>query len=148
MVLIILKIILALCFICMLVNIIALIIKYKQTKKLYNRVKNKDYQDKVWSWFIEDANKFIYNGWCEFMDGKLAHKWSYGNYKIIVWLSKDGEGVATSSVHTNEYVFNGDTISYSNTCVLCSFNEYRSKQLASILLHNLWKNKLYVYGNE
>ena len=63
MVLIILKIILALCFICMLVNIIALIIKYKQTKKLYNRVKNKDYQDKVWSWFIEDANKFIYNGW-------------------------------------------------------------------------------------
>lgn len=148
MVLIILKIILALCFIYMLVSIIALIINDKKIKNLYNRVKNKDYQDKVWSWFIEDANKFIYKGWSEFMDGKLAHKWSYGHYKIIVWLSKDGKDVATSSVHTDGYDFNGDTISYSGACVLCSFNEYRSKQLASILLHNLWKNKLYVYGNK
>lgn len=148
MVLIILKIILALCFIYMLVSIIALIINDKKIKNLYNRVKNKDYQDKVWSWFIEDANKFIYKGWSEFMDGKLAHKWSYGHYKIIVWLSKDGKDVATSSVHTDGYDFNRDTITHSGVCVLCSFNEYRSKQLASILLHNLWKNKLYVYGNK
>ncbi len=146
--LIILKIILALCFICMLVSIITLIIKDKQIKNLCNRIENENYQDKVWSWFIEDANKFIYKGWYEYMDGKLAHEWSYGHYKIIVWLSKDGKGVATSSVHTNGYDFNGDTISYSGACVLCSFNEYRSKQLASILLHNLWKNKLYVYGNK
>ena len=148
MVLIILKIILALSFICMLISIIVLIINNKKIKNLYNRAKNKDYQDKVWSWFIEDASKFIYKGWSEFMDGKLAHKWSYGHYQIIVWLSKDGKGVATSSIHTNGYDFNGDTISHSGTCVLCSFNEYRSKQLASILLHNLWKNKLYVYGNK
>ena len=148
MVLIILKIILALSFICMLISIIVLIINNKKIKNLYNRAKNKDYQDKVWSWFIEDASKFIYKGWSEFMDGKLAHKWSYGHYQIIVWLSKDGKGVATSSIHTNGYDFNGDTISHSGACVLCSFNEYRSKQLASILLHNLWKNKLYVYGNK
>ena len=148
MVLIILKIILALSFICMLISIIVLIINNKKMKNLYNRAKNKDYQDKVWSWFIEDASKFIYKGWSEFMDGKLAHKWSYGHYQIIVWLSKDGKGVATSSIHTNGYDFNGDTISHSGACVLCSFNEYRSKQLASILLHNLWKNKLYVYGNK
>lgn len=146
--LIILKIILALCFICMLVSIIALIINDKQIKILCNRIKNENYQDKVWSWFIEDTDKFIYKGWCEFMDGKLAHKWSYGHYKIIVWLSKDGKGIATSSVHTDGYDFNGDTITYSGVCVLCGFNEYRSKQLASILLHNLWKNKLYVYGNK
>ena len=148
MVLIILKIILILSFIWMLISIIVLIINNKKIKNLYNRTKNKDYQDKVWSWFIEDASKFIYKGWGEFMDGKLAHKWSYGHYQIIVWLSKDGKGVATSSIHTNGYDFNGDTISYSGKCVLCGFNEYRSKQLASILLHNLWKNKLYVYGNK
>ena len=148
MVLIIIKIILALSFICMLISIIVLIINNKKIKNLYNRAKNKDYQDKVWSWFIEDTSKFIYKGWSEFMDGKLAHKWSYGHYQIIVWLSKDGKGVATSSIHTNGYDFNGDTILHSGACVLCSFNEYRSKQLASILLHNLWQNKSYVYGNE
>ena len=137
-----------LCIVGIVGCIIALIINDKQMKNLFNRGKNKSYEDKVWSWFIEDASKFIYKGWSEFMDGKLAHKWSYGHYQIIVWLSKDGKGVATSSIHTNGYDFNGDTISHSGACVLCSFNEYRSKQLASILLHNLWKNKLYIYGNE
>ena len=147
MVLIILKIILALSFICMLISIIVLIINNKKIKNLYNRAKNKDYQDKVWSWFIEDASKFIYKGWSEYGDGKLAHEWSYGHYKIMVWLPKDGKGVATSSVHTDGYEFNGDKISESGVCVLSSFNEYRSKQLASILLRGLWEKKVYVYGN-
>ena len=70
-----------------------------------------------------------------------------GHYKIMVWLPKDGKGVATSSVHTEGYEFNGDKISESGVCVLSSFNEYRSKQLASILLRGLWGKKLYVYGN-
>ena len=45
------------------------------------------------------------------------------------------------------YDFNGDKISDAGVCVLCGFNHYRSKQLASILLHCLWEKKLYVYGN-
>ena len=147
MVLIILLIILALCVIGMLVCTIELIVTDKQIKDLYDRTKNEDYQDKVWSWFIEDASKFIYKGWNEYGDGKLAHEWSYGHYKIMVWLPKDGKGVATSSVHTDGYEFNGDKISESGVCVLSSFNEYRSKQLASILLRGLWGKKLYVYGN-
>ena len=148
MILIILKIFLILCFICILGNIITLIIDNKQIKNLFNRIKNESYQDKIWSWLIEDASKFIYKGWIEYDDGKLAHTWTYGHYKIMVWLSKDGKGIATSSVHTQGYNFNGDKIVETGTCVLSSFNEYRSKQLASILLHNLWKNKLYVYGNK
>ena len=127
--------------------IIALIINDKQMKNLFNREKNKSYEDKVWSWLIEDASKFIYKGWSEYGDGKLAHEWSYGHYKIMVWLPKDGKGVATSSVHTDGYEFNGDKIIESGACVLSSFNEYRSKQLASILLRGLWEKKLYVYGN-
>ena len=147
MVLIILSIILALCVIGMFVCTIELIITDKQIKDLYDRTKNENYQDKVWSWFIEDASKFIYKGWFEFQDGKLVHEWSYGHYKIMVWLPKDGKGVATSSVHTDGYEFNGDTISEAGACVLSSFNAYRSKQLASILLRGLWEKKLYVYGN-
>ena len=147
MVLIILSIILALCVIGMFVCTIELIITDKKLKDLYDRTKNKDYEDKVWSWFIEDASKFIYKGWSEYGDGKLAHEWSYGHYKIMVWLPKDGKGVATSSVHTNGYEFNGDKISEAGACVLSGFNEYRSKQLASILLRGLWEKKLYVYGN-
>ena len=146
-VLIILQISLALCLIGMFVCVIELIINDKQIKNLTNRLKNKSYEDKVWSWFIEDASKFIYKGWFEFQDGKLVHEWSYGHYKIMVWLPKDGKGVATSSVHTNGYDFNGDKISEAGACVLSSFNEYRSKQLASILLRGLWEKKLYVYGN-
>lgn len=140
-------IILALCLIGMLVCVIELIINNRQIKNLTNRLKNKSYEDKVWSWFIEDASKFIYKGWNEYEDGKLAHEWSYGHYKIMVWLPKDGKGVATSSVHTDGYEFNGDKISEAGACVLSSFNEYRSKQLASILLRGLWEKKLYVYGN-
>lgn len=147
MVLIILLIILALCVIGMFVCTIELIITDKHLKDLCDRTKNENYQDKVWSWFVEDASKFIYKGWNEYEDGKLAHEWSYGHYKIMVWLSKDGKGVATSSVHTNGYEFNGDKISEAGACVLSSFNEYRSKQLASILLRGLWEKKLYVYGN-
>ena len=147
MVLIILQISLALCLIGMLVCVIELIISNRQIKNLTNRLKNESYEDNVWSWFIEDASKFIYKGWSEYGDGKLAHEWSYGHYKIMVWLPKDGKGVATSSVHTEGYEFNGDKISESGVCVLSSFNEYRSKQLASILLRGLWEKKLYVYGN-
>ena len=146
-VLIILQISLALCLIGMLVCVIELIINNRQIKNLTNRLKNESYEDNVWSWFIEDASKFIYKGWSEYGDGKLAHEWSYGHYKIMVWLPKDGKGVATSSVHTEGYEFNGDKISESGVCVLSSFNEYRSKQLASILLRGLWEKKLYVYGN-
>ena len=141
------QIILALLFIGMFVCIIILIITNRQLKCLYDRTKNKSYQDKVWSWFIEDASKFIYKGCTEYNDGKLAHEWSYGHYRIIVWLPKDGKDIATSSVHTNGYEFDGDTISYSGVCVLCGFNAYRSKQLASILLRGLWEKGLYVYGN-
>jgi len=148
MIVMILQIILVLCFIGLIVCTIGLIICRKQIKDLYNRTKNKSYLDKVWSWFIEDASKFIYNGWCEYKDGKLAHEWSYGHYNITVWLPKDGKGVATSSVFTNGYYFNGDRISEAGDCVLCNFNEYRSKQLASILLRGLWEKKLYVYGNK
>ena len=132
-------------FVCC--TIIALIINNKQIENLLDRLKNESYQDKVWSWFIEDASKFIYKGWSEYGDGKLAHEWSYGHYKIMVWLPKDGKGVATSSVHTDGYEFNGDKIIRAGACVISSFNEYRSKQLASILLRGLWKKKLYVYGN-
>ena len=132
-------------FVCC--TIIALIINDKQIENLCNRIKNESYQDKVWSWFIEDASKVIYKGWSEYGDGKLAHEWSYGHYKIMVWLPKDGKGVATSSVHTNGYEFNGDKIIRAGACVISSFNEYRSKQLASILLRGLWEKKLYVYGN-
>ena len=146
-VLIILQISLALCLIGMFVCAIELIISNRQIKNLTNRLKNKSYEDKVWSWFIEDASKFIYKGWNEYEDGKLVHEWSYGHYKIMAWLSKDGKGVATSSVHTDGYKFNGDKISEAGACVLSSFNEYRSKQLASILLRGLWEKKLYVYGN-
>ena len=146
-VLIILQISLALCLIGMLVCVIELIISNRQIKNLTNRLKNESYEDNVWSWFIEDASKFIYNGWFEYSDGNLIHEWSYGHYKIMVWLSKDGKGVATSSVHTDGYEFNGDKISEAGACVLSSFNEYRSKQLASILLRGLWEKKLYVYGN-
>ena len=147
MVLIILLIIVALCVIGIFVCTIELIITDKQIKNLTNRLKNESYEDKFWSWFIEDADKFIYNGWFEFQDGKLVHEWSYGHYKIMVWLPKDGKGVATSSVHTDGYEFNGDKITEAGACVLSSFNEYRSKQLASILLRGLWGKKLYVYGN-
>ena len=147
MVLIILLIIVALCVIGIFVCTIELIITDKQIKNLTNRLKNESYEDKFWSWFIEDASKFIYKGWFEFQDGKLVHEWSYGHYKIMVWLPKDGKGVATSSVHTDGYEFNGDKIIESGACVLSSFNEYRSKQLASILLRGLWGKKLYVYGN-
>ena len=147
MVLIILSIILALCVIGMFVCTIELIITDKKLKDLYDRAKNESYEDKFWSWFIEDASKFIYKGWFEFQDGKLVHEWSYGHYKIMVWLPKDGKDAATSSVHTDGYEFNGDKIIESGACVLSSFNEYRSKQLASILLRGLWEKKLYVYGN-
>lgn len=147
MVLIILLIIVALCVIGIFVCTIELIITDKQIKDLYDRTKNENYQDKVWSWFVEDASKFIYKGWFEFQDGKLVHEWSYGHYKIMVWLPKDGKDVATSSVHTDGYEFNGDKITEAGACVLSSFNEYRSKQLASILLRGLWEKKLYVYGN-
>ena len=147
MVLIILLIIVALCVIGIFVCTIELIITDKQIKDLYDRTKNENYQDKVWSWFVEDASKFIYKGWFEFQDGKLVHEWSYGHYKIMVWLPKDGKGVATSSVHTDGYEFNGDKITEAGACVLSSFNAYRSKQLASILLRGLWEKKLYVYGN-
>ena len=146
-VLLILQISLALCLIGMLVCVIELIINNRQIKNLTNRLKNESYEDKFWSWFIEDASKFIYKGCHEFKDGKLAHEWSYGKYMIMVWLPKDGKGVATSSVHTNGYEFNGNTISEAGVCVLSSFNAYRSKQLASILLRGLWEKKLYVYGN-
>ena len=147
MVLIILLIILALCVIGMFVCIIESIITDKQIKDLYDRTKNESYEDKFWSWFIEDASKFIYKGWFEYEDEKLVHEWSYGHYKIMVWLPKDGKDAATSSVHTDGYEFNGDKISEAGACVLSSFNEYRSKQLASILLRGLWEKKLYVYGN-
>ena len=142
-----LQIMLVLGFSGIIVSIIDLIVCNKQIKDLYNRVKNKSYQDKVWSWFIENASKFIYKGWYEYKDGKLAHEWSYGHYNIIVWLPKDGKGVATSSVHTNGYDFNGEKISEAGVCVLCGFNAYRSKQLASTLLRGLWEKKLYVYGD-
>lgn len=143
----ILQIMLAFCFIGLIVCTIGLIINKKDMKNLYDRTKNKSYLDNVWSWFIEDASKFIYKGWYEYKNGKLAHEWSYGHYNIIVWLPKDGKGVATSSVHTDGYEFNGDKISEAGVCVLCGFNAYRSKQLASILLRGLWEKKLYVYGD-
>ena len=136
-----------LCIVGIVGCIIELIITNRQIKNLSNRIKNESYEDKFWSWFIEDASKFIYKGWHEYEDGKLIHEWSYGKYKIMVWLPKDGKGVATSSVHTDGYEFNGDKISESGVCVLSSFNEYRSKQLASILLRGLWGKKSYVYGN-
>lgn len=145
---IILIILLAIGFISIIVCTISMAVLEKEIKNFKNRTKYKPYKDKVWSWFIEDASKFIYNGWCEYKDGWLAHEWSYGHYKIIVWLFKDGKGVATSSVHTDGYYFDGDKISTAGHCVLSSFNEYRSKQLASILLRGLWKKKLYVYGNK
>ena len=132
-------------FVCC--TIIALIINDKQIENLLDRLKNESYQDKVWSWFIEDTSKFIYKGCYEFKDGQLAHEWSYGKYMIMVWLSKDGKGIATSSIHTQGYEFDGDKIIRAGACVISSFNEYRSKQLASILLRGLWEKKLYVYGN-
>ena len=132
-------------FVCC--TIIALIINDKQIENLCNRIKNESYQDKVWSWFIEDASKFIYIGWDEYKDGQLAHAWTYGHYNIMVWLPKDGKGIATSSIHTQGYDFDGDKIIRAGACVISSFNEYRSKQLASILLRGLWKKNLYVYGN-
>lgn len=132
-------------FVCC--TIIALIINDKQIEKLLDRLQNESYQDKVWSWFIEDTSKFIYNGWDEFKDGQLAHVWTYGHYIIMVWLSKDGKGIATSSIHTQGYEFDGDKIIRAGACVISSFNEYRSKQLASILLRGLWEKNLYVYGN-
>ena len=115
-------------------------------KNLFDRTKNKSYQDKVWSWFIENADKFVYNNYVEYKDGKLAHEWNYGHYHIIVWLNKDGKGGVSSSVVTDGYHFDGDKISRAGECVLCGFNDYRSKQLASILLRGLWVKKLYVYG--
>ena len=132
-------------FVCC--NIIALIINDKQIENLLDRLKNESYQDKVWSWFIEDASKFIYIGWDEYKDGQLAHAWTYGHYNIMVWLPKDGKGIATSSIHTQGYDFDGDKIIRAGACVISSFNEYRSKQLASILLRGLWEKNLYVYGN-
>lgn len=132
-------------FVCC--TIIALIINDKQIENLLDRLKNESYQDKVWSWFIEDTSKFIYNGWDEYKDGQLAHAWTYGHYNIMVWLSKDGKGIATSSIHTQGYDFDGDKIIRAGACVISSFNEYRSKQLASILLRGLWEKNLYVYGN-
>lgn len=132
-------------FVCC--TIIALIINDKQIENLCNRLKNESYQDKIWSWFIEDSSKFIYKGWDEYNNGNLAHAWTYGHYIIMVWLSKDGKGIATSSIHTQGYDFDGDKIIRAGACVISSFNEYRSKQLASILLRGLWKKNLYVYGN-
>lgn len=133
------------CFIGLIVCIIGLIINKKEMKNFFDRTKNKSYLDNVWSWFIEDADKFIYKGWNEYKNGELAHEWSYGHYNIIVWLPKDGKDVATSSVHTDGYEFNGDEISEAGECVLCGFNDYRSKQLASILLQGLFAKKSYVY---
>ena len=146
MVLMILQIMLVLSFIGLIVCTIGLIINKKEMKDLYDRTKYKPYLDKVWSWFIEDADKFVYKGWCEFKEGRLAHEWDYGHYHIIVWLNKDGKGGVSSSVFTDGYHFDGDKISGAGECVLCGFNDYRSTQLASILLRGLWEKKLYVYG--
>lgn len=138
------QIMLVLWSIFMLVCIIVLIINIKQFIDFTNREK----QDKVWSWFIEDASKFIYKGWCEYKNGKFAHEWSYGHYKIIVWLSlMDGKDAATSSVFTDGYEFDGKKITTAGESVLCRFNMKRSKQLASILLNNLEEKNIPIYGN-
>ena len=140
-------IMLGFCAIVLVICVIVFIINLKKLKNLYNRTKNKSYQDKVWSWFIEDASKFIYNGCYEYKPGKLVHEWLYGHYRILVWLSVDRKDNAYSSIHTDGYYFDGNTINKAGECVLCSFNYYRSKQLASILLRDLWVKKIHIYGN-
>ena len=116
-------------------------------KALYDRTKNKNYQDKIWEGFIKNSSKFIYKGWYEYQADHLCHTWEYGGYRILVWLLKNGKGLALSSVHTSGSRFNEESgeIIDAGECVLSHFNEYRSKQLASILLQELFAKKSYVY---
>lgn len=146
--LIIFGILLGISFIGIILSAINIITSTIKIKNLKNRMKNL-HQDKIWSWFIEDVSKFVYKGWCEYVDGMLVHEWSYGHYTIMVWLPIDGKGDATSSIHSCGYRFveEKNVLVESGDCVISGFNENRSKQLASILLRGLWEKKLYVYGN-
>lgn len=112
-------------------------------KNVYSRTKYKPYQDKVWSWFIENADKFTFVEKVEYKPNEWAYCWRYGHYDINVWI-KDRTKPATTSVHTDGYYFDGDKISRAGDCVLCGFNHYRSKELARLLMMRYYKEKLYL----
>ena len=115
---------------------------------MYDRTKYKPYLDKVWSWLIADVDKFVYKGWCEFKKDKIAHEWDYGHYTIIVWVDADNKKrIPDASVHTHGYYFDGEKIDEAGDCVISSFNLYRSKHLASILLRGLWAKNMKIYGD-
>ena len=141
-------ILLGICGIGMLVCIVMFFITKKQLRDMDDRTKYKPYLDKVWSWLIADVNKFVYKGWCEFKEGKIAHKWTYGHYSIMVWVNADDKKyIPYASVHTQGCYFDGDKINEAGSCVISSFNQYRSRHLASILLRGLWVKNLKIYGN-
>lgn len=136
-------ILLGICGIGMLVSIIMLFIANKQIRDMEDRTKYKPYQDKVWACFVENASKFKFVEKVEFKPNQWAYCWRYGHYDINVWI-KDRTKPATTSVHTDGYYFDGDKISLAGECVLCGFNYYRSKELARLLMHRYYKEKLYL----
>ena len=135
-----------------LVGIIACSIVYfvckKHIRDIEDRTKYKPYLDNVWSWLIADVDKFVYKGWCEFKKDKIAHEWIYGHYIIMVWVDADNKKhIPDASVHTQGYYFDGEKIDEAGDCVISSFNQYRSRHLASILLRGLWAKNMKIYGD-
>lgn len=103
--------------ILLLVCMILMITTAAQIKKTNKEIKEL-YQDNFWDALIEDAPSMKYSDSYEVNIG-ITHIFSYGPYEVIVWPT----GLA--SVH------NG------TDCVLCTFNEEKSRKLAQILLEKI-----------
>lgn len=127
----------------LIIAFIGLVVCQIKIKNLYDRTKYKPYLDKVWACFVENADKFKFIEKVEFRPNEWAYSWEYGHYRIEVWI-KDRTKPAITSVHTDGYYFDGDRISKAGESVLCGFNDYRSKELARLLMHRYYKEKLYL----
>ena len=116
--------------------IIGLVEILKSNKKVKDWEKQiKDlYQTKLWNSFISEAKNMHFLHWSKMNNTQdrvnIVYVFSYGKYCINVWCNTNRLVVPYASVHTNPDTTNGD-------CVLCSFNERKSKDLARILLNQI-----------
>ena len=112
-------------------SIIVLVVSSVNIHKL-----NKDaealFDNKLWLNFISNIDKFTFVEKFEYNKNghNWVYKWKYGNYDINVWVKNNRKDVPYASIHTD-----------SGECVLCSFNEKRSEEMARKLLHLLWDVK-------